>query len=579
MSDHVIQSNHDGEGMRRESMHLYQSIWMAHWTHTSHKSETRYDKPLSSYCEYKEEDCDSKQHGPEIPSGISEHTKKFGEVFESRTANIIHENLKLSSIKSGKEILESHFFPKFSLSKKESTMPLNNVTTKEGTLTEMGTSSGEFHFQHEGVLGDQEQQVKSHESIAKKSLAVSTSFPHDVGSSSKIVPCGYNSRKSPIYSFICGQEKINQSGTTEGHPKYSQTTHHFLITKKTDVNLSEGGEMFKEKLFSKYLSPSSDFGFLGQLDVKIQPLGSTTDSEEKGKMGDIKTSAVSLKNESSADTDTMDMDVYQKDHFSEVVSSPKNEVMKEDKVATSQAAVALTREEIGGRLPNIELADINQELPGLPSVANSVDDSKTTSSRTQSLDLEHLLSHAELPTNSKSVTFPDGHIGSDPSIRWIKRLKLSASGSFAHGTKISEMEEASSNEKVNKFVNKIMRRNITRFEPKMGKCSAKEPTVLDRTAGLLSNGESYFSEALRNTQDISLSNCWIRRWCHDRAASRTQNCERVTLCKPGSSKATLDELQKKQFPSIRAMAMMGKALNSFQPCEFRKKRSYIVWKT
>lgn len=253
--------------------------------------------------------------------------------------------------------------------------------------------------------------------------------------------------------------------------------------------------------------------------------------------------------------------------------------MKEDKVATSQGAVALTREEIGGRLPNIELADINQELPGLPSVANSVDDSKTTSSRTQSLDLEHLLSHAELPTNSKSVTFPDSHIGSDPSIRWIKRLKLSALGSFAHDTKISEMEEASSNEKVNKFVNKIMRRNITRFEPKMGKCSAKEPTVLDRTAGLLSNGESYFSEALRNTQDISLSNCWIRRWCHDRAASRTQNCERVTLCKPGSSKATLDELQKKQFPSIRAMAMMGKALNSFQPCEFRKKRSYIVWKT
>ncbi|XP_031271158.1 uncharacterized protein LOC116129580 [Pistacia vera] len=443
MSDHVIQSDHDGDRMRRQPMHLYQSVWMAHWTQTSCNSETRDDRPLSFHCQCKEDDCDSKQHGPEIQSGISKHAKEFGEVPESRTDNIMDENLKLSSIKSGKEILQSQFFPKFSLSKKESTMPLKNVSTYQGAVPEMGTS-GECHFQHEGVTGDQEQRVKSPESLAKKSLAVSTSFQHDLGSSSKIVPYRYNSRKPRIHS-LCRQEEINQTSpvvaseehfrnskfqscstslvhdkkiddlldfrrsgtsssrqnnmhlllhepsasnnqlpvfvgkkiekrqnhsgatlfpnwsnpidatktgtsfndffsvpriprslddvetmricTTEGHPKFSETTHHFLITKKTDVNSSKGSEMFKEKMFGKFLSLSPDFGFSGQQGVKLQPLGSTTDSEEKKNIGDIKTSAVCLKNESSADTDTMDMDVFQKNHFSVVVSSPTNEVI------------------------------------------------------------------------------------------------------------------------------------------------------------------------------------------------------------------------------------------------------------
>ncbi|XP_044508505.1 uncharacterized protein LOC123227546 isoform X2 [Mangifera indica] len=695
MSDNVIQSNNDDDGMHRSSMHLYQSVWMAHWTQTSCKSETRDDKPLSFHCMSKKEDCDFKQQGSEIPSHISKHAEGF-EVSESRTANIMDENIKLGSMKSGKEMSEGLFFPKLSLSDKESTIELN-VTTCQGGVPKMGTSSGECHFQHEGILGDLELQVKSHESPVRKSLAVSKSFKQNAGSSSNFVLYRYNSRKSPIQSIISREEEMNQSspavasqehlrnskfqsystslvhdktannplgfrrsgtsssrqnnvhlllnepsasndqlpvfigkqrgkthnhsgtrlfpnwgnpldatkmGTsfydffsvprilqslhdvesmricnTEGHPKLSQTTHHFLITKKTDVDLSEGGETFKEKMLSKFLSLSPDFGFHEQQGVKLQSLGSTTDSEEKENIGDNKTSAVCLKNESLADTDTMDMDVFRKNHFSVMVSSPTNEVARVDEVARSQAVVASTREETGGRLPNIELPDINQELPALPSVADSVDDRETSSSRTQSLDVEHLPSHVELPTNSKSGAFPDGRMGSDPSIRWVKRLKLSAPGSFAHGTKSSETEEASSHEKVNKFVNEITRCNITNSEPTIGRCSDKEPMALDQTAGFLKNGDSSFSKTQRKPQDITLSNSWIRRWCHERSASRTENRDEVTLCEPRSSKSTLDELQKKQFPSIGAMALMGKVLNTFQQCEFRKKGSYIVWKT
>ncbi|KAJ0009802.1 hypothetical protein Pint_34705 [Pistacia integerrima] len=542
--------------------------------------------------------------------------------------------------------------------------------------------------------GIRSSRVKSPESPAKKSLAVSTSFQHDMGSSSKIVPYRYNSRKPRIHS-LCRQEEINQTSpvvaseehfrnskfqscstslvhdkkiddlldfrrsgtsssrqnnmhlllhepsasnnqlpvfvgkkiekmqnhsgatlfpnwsnpidatktgtsfhdffsvpriprslhdvetmricTTEGHPKFSETTHHFLITKKTDVNSSKGSEMFKEKMFGKFLSLSPDFGFSGQQGVKLQHLGSTTDSEEKKNIGDIKTSAVCLKNESSADTDTMDMDVFQKNHFSgfyygtvlfmsgDIYDLPELHLVVVVSSPTNELPLLQPEKNLGGRLPNIELPDINQELPALSSVANSVDDRETSSSKTQSLDAEHLLAHAELPTNSKTGAFPDGHMGSDPSIRWVKRLKLSAPGSFAYGTKSFEMEEASSHEKVNKFVNKIMRCNITSSEPKTGRCFGKQPMALDQTACFLKNRESSFSETVRKTQDVSLSNCWIRRWCHEGAVSRTQNREAVTLCEPRSSKATFDELQKKQFPSIGAMALMGKALNTFQP--------------
>jgi hypothetical protein len=48
------------------------------------------------------------------------------------------------------------------------------------------------------------------------------------------------------------------------------------------------------------------------------------------------------------------------------------------------------------------------------------------------------------------------------------------------------------------------------------------------------------------------------------------------VCEPQWSKA-VDEFQKKQFPSIVAMVLMGKALCGFHPCEFRKRGSLVVW--
>lgn len=112
---------------------------------------------------------------------------------------------------------------------------------------------------------------------------------------------------------------------SRGPPKFSQTTHNFLITKRTDVNLSDGGQMFiespistnfKGKTVSQLLNPSPEFGSRVKQGVKLQPLDSSTESDGKENIENVKTPVVNSKNESSTETDTLDMDALCENHLS-----------------------------------------------------------------------------------------------------------------------------------------------------------------------------------------------------------------------------------------------------------------------
>lgn len=104
--------------------------------------------------------------------------------------------------------------------------------------------------------------------------------------------------------------------TTGDCPRFSQTTHSLLITKKTDVNISKENDIFRRLIAKMNGNSFSDLHdippFFGQANsrVKLQPLSSSSNSEGQGNVGDIGigTSKVAIKNESSAETDTMDMD-------------------------------------------------------------------------------------------------------------------------------------------------------------------------------------------------------------------------------------------------------------------------------
>ncbi|XP_011037501.1 PREDICTED: uncharacterized protein LOC105134689 isoform X2 [Populus euphratica] len=357
---------------------------------------------------------------------------------------------------------------------------------------------------------------------------------------------------------------------SRGPPTSTQTTRRFFIKKKTDVNLPDGAQMFREsaisteikgKMVTELLAISPDFGFHVKHGVKLLPLDSSTGSEGKEGTGNFKTSAVvkendslaegkentkiantsvvNEENDSSAETDTMGMDAFCENHLSGVASLQSDKGINEgQKLPASPAGMPSVRQETKGRQMNTELPDINQELTVLPCLARSPDNMETSTSRTQSLDAECFLPHAEHSTNSKSSDCPDTPVRLDPCSRWFKRLKASA----------SKVEEASSHQKFN------------------------------QTAEFLRNAESYSTDPARKTQEITLSHVWVQRWFHNPSASPKKNPGAVAVSKPESSVAALD-FRKKQFPSTAAMALMGKAMNGFCPCEFRKSGSSVVWNT
>nr|AFK35934.1 unknown [Lotus japonicus] len=213
------------------------------------------------------------------------------------------------------------------------------------------------------------------------------------------------------------------------------------------------------------------------------------------------------------------------------------------------------------------MLDMNKEPHELLTHASPVVDRETSTSRTHSLDVEQLLSHADENAKTKSGS---SSLGPDPSSRWVKRLKLCTLGS-ARGTKSEQIGETSSNEKVKNTFSK------TSLETKVV-CPAEGQTVPDLPATALTNGNPSFTEA-KKTVDITLSHPWIQRWSHSRAACSQKSHELVEFREPKSSNTTIEEFQKKQFPSIAAMALMGKAMNGLNPSELTKKGPIIVWNT
>jgi len=160
-------------------------------------------------------------------------------------------------------------------------------------------------------------------------LFPSQSSPPEVSKSGKLhhgcyavprLPCSVHDVETMrIYTTVDSME-----GPSRVPSKFSQTTRHYLITKKTDVDLSDGCQMcrestvstkFKAKPFSELLGLSPDLQFHVQQGVKLHPLESSTDSDRKENFRDVNVS-VGLKNESSAETYSMDMDAFQENYHS-----------------------------------------------------------------------------------------------------------------------------------------------------------------------------------------------------------------------------------------------------------------------
>ncbi|KAH6756091.1 hypothetical protein C2S53_004352 [Perilla frutescens var. hirtella] len=370
-------------------------------------------------------------------------------------------------------------------------------------------------------------------------------------------------------------------------PWFSQTTHSLLITKNSDVDVSKETDIFRRLITQ--MNGNSSRGlenvppYFGQANrgVKLQAI-SSSNSDGQGNVGDIRigTSKVASKNESSAETDTMDMDFWKDERLNSGANSTRStKVFNLDNNVSPRIDVASSSRDVGHRWRSSGIPDINLEVPALPAVASSSED-VPTSSRTQSLEMDMLLAQAEQP-EPKSNLFLQDSPKLDPTARWVKRLKLSSSDSSAQGTKSSNLVESLSREKKRVFFRSNLKKGIARSETTPEEQHGKEPFLSDGSGYLSKEGGHLSPDPPKKSKEMLLSHVWIKRWLSNGTQISQKKPEAVVVCEPQSLKSSPedDELQKKQFPSIAAMALMGKSMTGFQSCELQKRGSFTIWNT
>ncbi|CAH2051618.1 unnamed protein product [Thlaspi arvense] len=284
----------------------------------------------------------------------------------------------------------------------------------------------------------------------------------------------------------------------------------------------------KGKIFGGYLDLFPNKGHQHKGGVKLQSLESSEDGPKK--------------NESSAETDVMEIDRLQTIHRSDSISSSSTKGKGRKGDSCIQRA---------------EIPDMNEEPPLVLDRENSIEEGhqgETSNSATQSMNVDQFLSR-----ECKRVRLePELEPGSS---RWVKRLKTNASDETKS---LMEIEEASQGQKGNNnnLFLEILKSGINNLQPKNHQ---EQPAAATSQIKNLNQG---------GEEDITLSHPWIQRWCKKKDTSTNQpGGGHEGSFEPENQK----ELEKKQYPSIAAMALMGKALSGLNPYGLRKTDSLMVW--
>lgn len=232
-------------------------------------------------------------------------------------------------------------------------------------------------------------------------------------------------------------------------------------------------------------------------------------------------------------------------------------------------AAALLSELCETRVMKSEIPDINQEPLTCLFAPTTLNDRTLSGSKTESLNAEHLEESSNI--NSQGETFPSAGSCS----RWVKRFRLGTSGSPAIVTKSWNLEDGCI-DNANKLLSRIINYYKTSSEPALHVHLGREAEQLEKSANLLKHRESFLVEPVKEEHEISLSHPWIQRWRRREVPHQATKPLAEVVCEPEISFD--QDFQAREFPSVGAMALMGKAVTTL-PCEFRRKGPLVVWKT
>ncbi|XP_062180346.1 uncharacterized protein LOC133884803 [Phragmites australis] len=156
-------------------------------------------------------------------------------------------------------------------------------------------------------------------------------------------------------------------------------------------------------------------------------------------------------------------------------------------------------------------------------------------------------------------------VGAEPSDQWLKRLQLNTSDPELPSSKRSKLGDSPPPGEASCLFGMALHCDnddaeiIGRF---------KEDQALDEGSKLQDNQE--IPPVPAKSMDR-----WVGRWCQGGTPAFHGD--------PGQGRQATkpDQASEKlgcQFPSIAAMAMMGRAMNKLRPCEHQKKGPFVVWK-
>ncbi|XP_042057866.1 uncharacterized protein LOC121802296 isoform X1 [Salvia splendens] len=376
-----------------------------------------------------------------------------------------------------------------------------------------------------------------------------------------------------------------QGGTLAGFPRFSQTSHDMLMTKKTHVYAFKETDLFGSKRvitnvngnFSEDLH--SVFPFLGHNKQKVPPfqaLSSLKDSEVKEDIRDVKASTVTIRNELSAETDSVDVDSLKEERYKKNLRhSASNSTATTLTKAFNMESNDVSYRKLGQRWMNSELPDINIELPALTGgAASSPPNISPSSSKTVTLERDELLEHPKAKSHFSLDESPHADAGS----RWLKRLKLSSNSSI-QGGKSPDYASTTPQERRSRLFDSIPRSIMTRSKPNLSKHRGETSVLSEKIRGFELDADRFIENPNDKAEALLLSHAWIQRLLPNGGRKSKRKSGTEAVLEPESSKLALEKLEKEQLPSIAAMALMAKVLTCFQQCELQNKGSYTVWNT
>ncbi|PIA52730.1 hypothetical protein AQUCO_01000536v1 [Aquilegia coerulea] len=357
-------------------------------------------------------------------------------------------------------------------------------------------------------------------------------------------------------STTCGT--VGMIGILGGAQLLSQTSD----AKKTGANFTKETHVIREPIrftnskgspLHELLILPSTSDFQDSWVPKLQDSRNPTRRKRNNNIRNGVTS--SIMDESPAETDTINITEFSgRKPYTGVASCPSSKDLRFYQSPVKSQATGEEIDEIRRRKTDSNISDRKQETLRLLAPEDSIQNRARSTSVTETLDVENIYSSVEQPEKYE-FNFQQNLPFDQQNMRWAKRLKL-------------EMGDFPSGDRVNELCKRIKNSDSSSSHLILNKFPDEGQMEMSRGPALLNNRGSISPDYLY------LSHPWIQRWC-----PKGQQMKPTTPVthKPENLKAVVDEFHTKKFPSIAAMALVGKATSSFQPCRTRKRGSVMIW--